>query len=79
MRTMLLLELEPGVDPVSAAREFSKAPRVVQVVSFVDERPMEIWRRGVHAASETGHPMVDRAKRSQEAAIEAALRGPGES
>lgn len=58
MRTHLVIELEPNVDPVTAAREFSKLPRVLSVLSIVDEQPMEVWRLGEHVASEHAHPFV---------------------
>lgn len=63
MKTHLVLEMAPGVDPVSAAKAFSEAPKVMNVMSIVDGDPMEIWRDGRHVASENSHPVVQAAQR----------------
>lgn len=71
MRVHLVVEMIPGVDPVSAARVFSELPKVAGVMSIVDGRELEFWRGGVHVASNHGHPAVDRARRAMDVAREA--------
>jgi hypothetical protein len=59
----LVVEMQDNVDPVSAARAFSELPKVHRVMSVVDGRPMEMWSRGEHLASEMDHPRVKRTQR----------------
>ena len=64
-----------GVDPESAAKALSEAPRVVSTLSVVDERPYEVWRKGKHVSTDHNHPLVQAQIRRWEAAREKQERG----
>lgn len=72
MKLSLVVTMWDNVDPTSAAKAFSELPKVQQVMSIVDEQPMEVWRAGQHVASETTHPLVKKQMQYNEMAAAAA-------